>query len=429
MNVLLVQGLLLAFALVVILMPLYIRFLRYVGFGKRIRVDGPGTHLVKEGTPTMGGLLVIMVVGALALLLNLVDASTFAPLATIALVGALGALDDFLNVRTGDGLRGRYKVIWQAVVALIAAFNIQRTYHITALAVPFIGAVDIPAWAYIVFAAFAIVATCNGVNLTDGLDGLAGGTLIFAFVAYLIIALANAPLAQPNLAVLSALIIGALLGFLWFNVHPAQIFMGDSGSLSLGATLAVTALITGQVLILPLIGIIFVAEAGSDILQVGLLQADRRAAHPAHGPAAPPLRAGRLGRGEGHPPLLDRRRAGGDARRGLLPGHRGQAAVTAMTLDHPGPGTALLDLAAAGPRQLHRPPRGRPRARPQRRGPGALPGRPRRAGDRLRPAPAPTSWRRRSCPSRAARCSSGLARPWTRRRSCAARRSSPPRPP
>ncbi|HXR27726.1 MAG TPA: phospho-N-acetylmuramoyl-pentapeptide-transferase [Candidatus Baltobacteraceae bacterium] len=269
MNVLLVQGILLAFALVVILMPVYIRFLRYVGLGKRIRIDGPDTHLVKEGTPTMGGLLVISVVGALALLLNLVDASTFAPLATIALVGALGAVDDILNVRTGDGMRGRYKVIWQAVVALIAAFNIQRTYHITALAVPFIGAVAIPAWAYIVFAAFAIVATCNGVNLTDGLDGLAGGTLIFAFVAYLIIALANAPLVQPNLAVLSALIIGALLGFLWFNVHPAQIFMGDAGSLSLGATLAVTALITGQVLILPLIGIVFVAEAGSDILQVG----------------------------------------------------------------------------------------------------------------------------------------------------------------
>ncbi len=269
MNVLIVQGILLAFALVVILMPVYIRFLRSVGFGKRVRVDGPGTHLVKEGTPTMGGLLVIMVVGALALLLGLVDASTFAPLATIALVGALGALDDILNVRTGDGLRARHKIVWQSVVALVAAFFIQRTYDITAVAVPFIGAVAIPSWAYILLAACAIVATCNGVNLTDGLDGLAGGTLIFAFVAYMIIAVANAPFVQPNLAVLSALIIGALMGFLWFNVHPAQIFMGDAGSLSLGATLAVTALITGQVLILPLIGIVFLAEAGSDILQVG----------------------------------------------------------------------------------------------------------------------------------------------------------------
>ncbi len=269
MNVLIVQGILLAFALVVILMPLYIRFLRHMGFGKRIRVEGPGSHYVKEGTPTMGGLLVIAVVGALALLLTpFPDPSTFAPLVTLGLVGLLGAADDVLNARTGVGIRAYQKLLWQSVVAVVAAFNIQRTYNITALAVPFVGAVPIPAWAYIAFAAFAIVATCNGVNLTDGLDGLAGGTLIFAFVAYMIIALANAPFVQPNLAVLSALVIGALLGFLWFNVHPAQIFMGDSGALSLGATLAVTALITGQVLILPLIGIVFVAEAGSDILQI-----------------------------------------------------------------------------------------------------------------------------------------------------------------
>ena len=112
------------------------------------------------------------------------------------------------------------------------------------------------------FAAFAIIATSNGVNITDGLDGLSGGTLIFAFVGYMIIAALNTAPAQPNLATLCALIIGALLGFLWFNVHPAQIIMGDSGALALGATLAVTALITGQILLLPLIGIIFVVETG-----------------------------------------------------------------------------------------------------------------------------------------------------------------------
>ena len=109
------------------------------------------------------------------------------------------------------------------------------------------------------------MATTNGVNFTDGLDGLAGGTLIFAFVAYLIIALLTG---QQNLAIVCALLIGALLGFLWFNVHPAQVFMGDSGALALGATLAVIGLITGQILLLPLIGIIFVLEVGSDILQI-----------------------------------------------------------------------------------------------------------------------------------------------------------------
>jgi phospho-N-acetylmuramoyl-pentapeptide-transferase len=267
-NVLVVQGILLAFALVVLLMRPYLGVLRRLGFGKRIRIEGPEAHYTKEGTPTMGGLLIIAVVIGLALALDLVDASTFAPLAALGLVGLLGAADDYLNAKTGDGIRGRQKMLWLTVVAIFAAQQIQRTYAIDAVAVPFIGAVQIEPFAYVAFAAFAIIAASNGVNITDGLDGLAGGTLIFAFVAYLIIAALNVPLAQPNLAVLCALIIGALLGFLWFNVHPAQVFMGDSGSLALGATLAVTALIAGQILILPLIGIIFVAETASVILQI-----------------------------------------------------------------------------------------------------------------------------------------------------------------
>jgi phospho-N-acetylmuramoyl-pentapeptide-transferase len=144
-------------------------------------------------------------------------------------------------------------------VSFVAAWQIQQTYDITAIAVPFVGAVSIDPALYVLFAAFAIVATANGVNLTDGLDGLSGGTVAIAFVAYMLIALLNVP-NQENLALLCALVIGALLGFLWFNVHPAQVFIGDSGALALGATLAVTALITGQILVLPLIGIIFVIQ-------------------------------------------------------------------------------------------------------------------------------------------------------------------------
>jgi len=272
------QGILVTFALVVILMPPFIRLLRRFGMGKRIRVDGPETHYVKEGTPSMGGLLIILVVGGVALLLQIatrdfVDASTFAPLATLGLVGALGTADDWLNARTGDGIRGRQKLLWQSVVALAAAWQIQKTYNITSVAVPLVGDVAIANWAYILFAAFAIVAMSNGVNVTDGLDGLAGGTLIFAFLGYMVIAALRTAPAQPNLAALCALIVGALLGFLWFNVHPAQIFMGDAGSLSLGATLAVTALITGQILLLPLIGIVFVVEVGSDLLQIAYFKA------------------------------------------------------------------------------------------------------------------------------------------------------------
>jgi phospho-N-acetylmuramoyl-pentapeptide-transferase len=275
----LVQGILLTFALMVILMPPFIVFLRRLGFGKRIRVEGPGSHMVKEGTPTMGGVLMIAVVGASALLFQFVGQQDFlgpqtiAPLLTLLLVGAVGAGDDYLNATTGEGIRIRQKLLWQIVVAFAIAYQVQSTYAIHTLTVPFVGDVPIEPWVYILFAAFTIVATTNGVNFTDGLDGLAGGTLIFAFVAYMIIALLGG---QTNLAILCALLIGALLGFLWFNVHPAQIFMGDSGALAMGATLAVVSLITGQILLLPLIGIIFVLEVGSDILQIGYFKMTRK---------------------------------------------------------------------------------------------------------------------------------------------------------
>ena len=269
MTLELIQGLLLAFALVVILMTPYIRLLRHFGFAKQIREEGPQSHMTKWGTPTMGGLLVILVVLGIFLLLRWpVQGGIIAPLATLAAVGLLGAVDDYLNARTGEGISARQKFLWQSVVAFVVAWQIQSTYAITGIRVPFVGDVFIEPWVYVPFAAFAIVAASNAVNITDGLDGLAGGTLAFAFVSFMIIALLNIP-AQPNTALLCALIIGALLGFLWFNVHPAQVFMGDSGSLSLGATLAVIALITGQVLVLPIIGLVFVVETMSDIIQIG----------------------------------------------------------------------------------------------------------------------------------------------------------------
>ncbi len=268
MTVELIQGLLLAFALVVILMTPYTRVLRSAGIGKQIRLEGPESHHVKQGTPTMGGLLVVVVVLATYGLLrgDQIERGIIPPLLTLLVVGILGAFDDYLNARTGEGITPRQKMLWLVVVAGVVAFQIQQTYGITGIRVPFAGDVAVEPFVYIPFAAFAIIAASNGVNITDGLDGLAGGTLIFAFVAFMLIALLNVP-TQPNLALFCALIIGALLGFLWFNVHPAQIFMGDSGSLSLGATRAVIALITGQILVLPLIGIIFVVETGSVIVQ------------------------------------------------------------------------------------------------------------------------------------------------------------------
>ena len=269
MTLELIQGLLLAFALVVILMPPYTRLLRHLGFAKQIREDGPQSHMVKWGTPTMGGLLLISVVlGVFVLLRWPVQGGVIAPIATLALVGLLGAVDDYLNARTGEGISARQKLLWQTVVAVFVAWQIQSTYAISGIRVPFVGDVLVDPWIYVPFAAFAIVASSNAVNITDGLDGLSGGTLAFAFVSFMIIALLNVP-AQPNIAFFSALIVGALLGYLWFNVHPAQVYMGDSGSLSFGATLAVVALITGQILVLPIIGLVFVLETLSDIIQIG----------------------------------------------------------------------------------------------------------------------------------------------------------------
>ena len=268
-----IQGLLLAFAVVVILMPAYIRLLQFIGMGKQILEEGPDSHQVKRGTPTMGGLLLIgVVLGLFVLMRGIPQFGVIAPVATLILVGGLGAFDDYLNARTGEGITARQKLLWLVVVAAVAAYQIQNTYAIESIAVPFIGQVPIHPALYIAFAAFAIIAAANGVNITDGLDGLAGGTLVFAFVAFVLVALLNQP-QQPNLAVLCALIVGALLGFLWFNVHPAQVFMGDSGSLALGATLAVTALITGQILILPLVGLVFVIETLSVVIQVAYFKA------------------------------------------------------------------------------------------------------------------------------------------------------------
>jgi len=264
-------ALLLAFIGMVILAPIYISLLQRLGFGKQIRTDGPEAHYGKAGTPTMGGMLVVGVVLFLAMALRIEDAATLTPLLTLMGVGILGAVDDFVNVRTGIGMRGRWKLVWQTAVAILAAFYIWRHFDLTGINIPLVGQFEVPGLLLIGFIAFVIVGTSNAVNLTDGLDGLAGGVLIFSFVAYLLVSLVpveGVAIAKPNLAIFCALVIGALMGFLWFNVHPAQIFMGDSGSLSLGATLAVVATVTGQLPLLAVVGIVFFAVIMSVVIQV-----------------------------------------------------------------------------------------------------------------------------------------------------------------
>ncbi|MGZ6255452.1 MAG: phospho-N-acetylmuramoyl-pentapeptide-transferase [Candidatus Limnocylindria bacterium] len=266
-----VVALLAAFAGVVLLGPVYIGLLQRLGFGKRIRSEGPEGHFAKAGTPTMGGMLIVVVVMFLAMAMRIEDTSTLTPMLALVGVAILGAIDDFVNARTGIGVRGRFKLVWQTAVAVLAAWYIQRHFEFNSVNIPFAGEVVVGGLVFVLFVAFVIVGLSNAVNLTDGLDGLAGGVLIFSFVAYLLIALVavdGEKASQANLAVLCALIIGALMGFLWFNVHPAQLFLGDSGALSMGATLAVVATMTRQVPLLAVVGFVFLAVIMSVVLQV-----------------------------------------------------------------------------------------------------------------------------------------------------------------
>jgi phospho-N-acetylmuramoyl-pentapeptide-transferase len=267
--------LLAAFLLGLVLGSPYIGLLRQFRVGQNIRPEGPQTHYVKQGIPTMGGALFIAVTTALwALVLvalpedqrDLFIPQTIVPIGTLIAVGVLGAIDDLVNVRYGFGIRGRHKLVWQTIVGLAAALYIQRHFGVNGVYVPFAGEWLIGEVAFVALALFTIVAMSNAVNLTDGMDGLAGGLAVFAFLSVAFIAAARD---YPWLVVLSSALVGALLAYLWFNVHPAEVIMGDTGSLALGATLATIALTTGFVLLLPILGVVFVAETVSVILQVG----------------------------------------------------------------------------------------------------------------------------------------------------------------
>ncbi|HEY60209.1 MAG TPA: phospho-N-acetylmuramoyl-pentapeptide-transferase [Anaerolineae bacterium] len=266
----------LSFAMAVIWGGPLIKLMHYFKVGKIIREEGPDRHTEKLGTPTMGGFMIIVPVTIITILLNaatligfnLIGQSVLLPLVVMISFGILGAVDDWEGIRgarKGLGMRTRVKFFIQVVLAIIAAFILKYV-----LRVPEMYWFGYPesfslGFAYIPLAAFIIVGTSNAVNFTDGLDGLAGLISVTAFAGYGAIALLQN---QVFLARFCFSIVGALFGFLWFNVHPAELFMGDTGSLALGATLATFALMTGHWLVLPLIAIIPVSEVLSVILQV-----------------------------------------------------------------------------------------------------------------------------------------------------------------
>ncbi|CAN5622021.1 phospho-N-acetylmuramoyl-pentapeptide-transferase [soil metagenome] len=239
--------------------------------GKQIRADGPASHMVKTGTPTMGGIMVATSAVLLTVVFNLAGRlSMLLPVGILLAAAILGAIDDRQSLigAKQHGMTARNKFAWQLGIATVAAFvlylpgpyglGLHHAY------IPFYGRFSI-GFVYVPIAILAIIAMANAVNLSDGLDSLAGGLSAIGFVAFGVIAYQQG---QLGVVTFSFTMVGSLLGFLWFNAHPAQVFMGDTGSLALGATLAVAAFMTGQWLLLPIVGIVFVAETVSVVLQV-----------------------------------------------------------------------------------------------------------------------------------------------------------------
>lgn len=269
-----------------------INFLRKKGIGKQIRIDQPGSHQVKTGTPTMGGILFVVPVLVVTGVLNIINLAMEAVGLGMEAIGQstlflffclgthalLGAVDDWQGVKglrgKGQGMSARMKsgfqLLFATIIALVLYFGPPQWDYVGVPGFPDffrIGPFIIPV------TIFLLVWMSNAVNLADGLDSLAGSTSTIAFACYGTIAyLQN----QVYLAAFCFTLVGALMGFLWYNAYPAQLFMGDTGSLALGATLALVAVMTGQWLLLPVIGLVFAAETVSVMLQVGYFKLTRR---------------------------------------------------------------------------------------------------------------------------------------------------------
>ncbi|HEY5574721.1 MAG TPA: phospho-N-acetylmuramoyl-pentapeptide-transferase [Anaerolineales bacterium] len=265
-----------SFMLTVIWGTPLLRILRHFKIGEIIRVEGPERHYTKFGTPTMGGVMIVLPVALITILLNagsligltVLGRSVLVPLGVMGIYSILGAIDDWEGIRgrrPGQGMRARTKFLLQVLFALATALGLNYVLDVPHLFIPGVPVeLDLGLF-YVPIAMFIIVSTSNAVNLTDGLDGLSGLIAATAFAGFGAIALLQQ---QVFLARFCFTLVGALFGFLWFNVHPAELFMGDTGSLSLGATLGVVALMTGQWVLLLVIAVIPFSETLSVLLQV-----------------------------------------------------------------------------------------------------------------------------------------------------------------
>ena len=272
-----------AIVLTMLFMPAWIRFLKSSHIGQQVRDDGPETHLVKQGTPTMGGVIMLIALVVSVLVMGLPTLESYVLIGAILVTGGLGLFDDASKVvhERSLGLTPRAKIVGQTLIATVFCIVAVNCFYIRpTIVIPFVATLDlgilytvIPLgdgalylpWLYIVFVDILLVGLCNAVNLTDGLDGLAAGTVMVVMLVMAAIAF-RSNLLEP--AIVAAALAGTCIGFLWFNSYPADIFMGDTGSLALGMGLGCLAVLTKTEFFVIIIGGLFVAEALSVIIQV-----------------------------------------------------------------------------------------------------------------------------------------------------------------
>jgi phospho-N-acetylmuramoyl-pentapeptide-transferase len=262
-----------AMVLSIVVGPKFIDFLRRNELGQHIREEGPEWHRTKQGTPTMGGVLIVLAATLPFLVLSEYTLSAFTVLGVTVACAGIGFLDDFIKVRRRRslGLAGRWKLLLLGAITVFLAWAAREQGLDTDVYLPAVGQIDLSyLWYVLVF--FVVAGAANGVNLTDGLDGLAAGTGIIALLTYtaiLVIAFIRERGATDlDLAILGGALIGGAIGFLWYNAFPADVFMGDTGSMAIGGALAGFAVMSNTEALLPLIGGIFLIEALSVMIQV-----------------------------------------------------------------------------------------------------------------------------------------------------------------
>lgn len=270
---------LLAFVLAMVLTPIYTFAAYRYKFWKRQRTESTtGEALTvftklhakkfKRNIPTMAGMIFVLAIVVVTFFFNLDRSETWLPLAALAGGAAVGLIDDIINIRGGGkgvaGLRSQLKFLMIAGIGVVLGWYFFSKLGVSAVHIPFVGVWEL-GWLIVPLFAFVVVATGNAVNISDGLDGLAGGLAATAFGAFGVIALLQG---NALIAAFCFTVVGALLSYLWFNIYPARFFMGDVGSFALGTSLGVVAMLTDSLFILPIIGLVFVLEAGSSLIQI-----------------------------------------------------------------------------------------------------------------------------------------------------------------